>query len=273
MNWRSIAHVNLQTMTKLWNDSFEGYTVPIELTEEQLQHRIESLNLSSKSSFIAEVNNENAGIVLYGEEMFKGKKTAWIGGMGVIKPLRQHGVGKAMVEKTIEMARNDGIEQLHLEVIQGNVKAQKLYAQTGFEQVSEVSIGQLEVKQPFKKRVGLTLKLAKKNNHHEERQPKDTVWQNRLSRGYELYDIYVEQSCIGYLYWEKDKATIKQISLVMPKEELFEGVFAELVEQHQLSVLYFSNIDIKQPLYHFLTKYHYEERLRQSHMYFRFNKS
>lgn len=270
MNWRSIAHLNLQTMTKLWNDSFEDYTVSVELTEEQLQHRIESLNLSPKSSFIAEVNNENVGIVLYGEEIFKGKKTAWIGGMGVVKPFRQHGLGKAMVEKTIKMARNDGIEQLHLEVIQGNDKAQKLYSQTGFELLTEVSVGQLEVKSPFKKRTGLTLQLTTRTALHEEREPSETVWQNRLSRGYELYDIYVEQTYIGYLYWQQERATIKQISLIMPKEELFEGVLAELIEQQQLNALYFSNIDVKQPLYHFLTKYHYEEQLRQSHMYYRF---
>lgn len=266
MNWQSLANLNLKTMTKLWNESFEDYTVPIELTEEQLQQRIESLNLSTSASFIAEVNNEQAGIVLYGEEIFKGRKTAWIGGMGVIKPLREHGVGKAMVEKTIDMAKIDGIQQLHLEVIQGNDRAQQLYEKTGFELLSEVSIGSLVRPLHFQQLDNLIVEKASVKERHEDLEAADTVWQNRLQRGYELYDIRLDGEYIGYVSLQRNIATIKQISLKNPTAELFSAVLSELYDSEQLNELNFSNIDVKQPLYQFLLNNNYEEKLRQSHM-------
>lgn len=272
MNWQSLANLNLKTMTKLWNDSFEDYATPIELTEEQLQQRIDRLNLSPSASFIAEVNNEQAGIVLYGEELFKGKKTAWIGGMGVIKPLRQHGVGKAMVEKTIEMAKVDGIEQLHLEVIHGNTRALHLYIKTGFELLNEVSIGSLKDQPYFEKIPQLVVEKTSVMSEHSHTEAMDTVWQNRLQRGDTLYNIVVEGQYAGYVYWQEELATVRQLYLKEPTEQLFIGVVSQLFEQQQLKEINFSNIDVKQPLYQFLIRNGYEQSLRQSHMYYTFNK-
>lgn len=81
MNWRVLVNVQLPPTIKVWNEHFEDYVLPLELTE---------------------------------EELFHGQQTVWIGGVWVIKPFRQQGVGNVMVQKTIEMADVAGIATLHI---------------------------------------------------------------------------------------------------------------------------------------------------------------
>ncbi len=53
-------------------------------------------------------------------------------GMGIIKQYRGKGIGKKLVEKSIESAKRLGVEKLELEVFDTNEIAKKLYKRMGF---------------------------------------------------------------------------------------------------------------------------------------------
>ncbi|MBQ0141127.1 MAG: GNAT family N-acetyltransferase [Kurthia sp.] len=266
MNWRALIHFQLPTMTQVWNDSFEDYVIPIELTEDELQQRITYLNLSDKASFIAEVGDQQAGIVLYGEELFQGHQTAWIGGMGVIKPFRQHGVGKAMVQKTIEMAKQDGISTLHLEVIVGNVEAEKLYHSSGFVEVNRTTVGQVEMTNAFKNTINLQLEDAVITSKHQQLESTNTIWQNRLNRKNQLKRVTVDAKEIGYFYWNEDKKQLHQLQLINYDTAIFDGILSKLYELYGEFSFSISNLDIEHPLINFLKVHGYQEKLQQRHM-------
>lgn len=272
MRWRPLESLQLSRLAKLWNESFEDYIIPIELSEEQLQQRINTLHLSPTSSFIAEVEDTEAGIVLYGEEIFHGKSTAWIGGMGVIKPMRQHGVGKAMIEKTIDMARVDGIDQLHLEVIKENVKAEKLYKKSGFDYLHEVTVGSLAIDKHFLNTMNVQLVSSEITEEHIGLEPEKTVWQNRLNRKLQLQNIVINGENKGYVYWHEQTGVLRQLELIEPNDMLFSSVFAKLHENSGQNHLKISNVNVEHPLYDFLLNHHYVEELRQIHMCYFFKK-
>lgn len=272
MKWRTLESLQLPRLANLWNEIFEDYVTPIELNEEQLQQRINTLHLSPSASFIAEVEDTQAGIVLYGEEIFHHKSTAWIGGMGVIKPMRQHGVGKAMIEKTIEMAKQDGIEQLHLEVIKGNVQAEKLYKLNGFQHLHEVSVGWLPIDERFLNEVKLDLVASKVTEEHIGLEPENTVWQNRLSRNFQLQNIEIDGENKGYIYWQEQPGILKQLHLEEMNELHFSSVFAKIYEKYGQFNLKISNVNVEHPLYTFLINNGFVEELRQIHMCYYFSK-
>ena len=57
---------------------------------------------------------------------------AWIGGLGVIPSFRGQGTGRRLMEAAEEAARLRGVEEIILEVIEGNSAASRLYARLGY---------------------------------------------------------------------------------------------------------------------------------------------
>ena len=53
-------------------------------------------------------------------------------GMGIVKEFRRQGIGTKLIYRTIDHARENGIEKVELEVYDSNVVARKLYERLGF---------------------------------------------------------------------------------------------------------------------------------------------
>ncbi len=68
----------------------------------------------------------------------------WIGGLGIVPEARRQGFGRALMEAVHEQARSRGIEEISLEVIEGNDAAFRLYENLGYELLRWVEIGSLE---------------------------------------------------------------------------------------------------------------------------------
>ncbi|MEG0381057.1 MAG: GNAT family N-acetyltransferase [Kurthia sp.] len=267
MKWRALENFDVTTMTDLWNRSFEDYIVPINMSEEDFMTRINTLNLSTKTSVIAELDDEKVGMMLYGEEEFKGEKTAWIGGMGVIKSMRQHGVGKEILLKTIELAKDEEVDKLFLEVIEGNERAIKLYTKMGFTLINKVSVGKIKLTSAYKKKDFLELKVsAAIENWQRNLEPLETAWQNRLARNYNMYTILLNKEEVGYLYWIEESFSLKQLILKEPTQNIVEGVLALLYEKFGEVQVNVGNFNMEQKEYAFLIQLGMNENLRQLHM-------
>ncbi|GEK33707.1 GNAT family N-acetyltransferase [Kurthia sibirica] len=266
MKWHALTNFDLAMMTELWNRSFEDYFVAINLSEEDFLHRMESLNLSSKQSLVVEFDDEHAGMVLYGEEKFKNQQTAWIGGMGIIKALRQHGIGKEMLKKTIEIAKEDSVDALHLEVIIGNERAERLYRKEGFDVVNRVGVGTLAVLPSFRDDEKLTLKSTSITDEHRAYEMTGTPWQNRLNRNYQLYAIMLQEHEIGYLYWIEEGYALKQLVFYDEHKPMVEAVLAELYKRFGAIQLAIGNYNIEDTTYDDLLELGMKEKLRQYHM-------
>ena len=68
--------------------------------------------------------------------------------LGVNAEFSGQGIAKKMVQKVIEMARKDGIKAIRLDVLEGNLPAEKAYTKMGFQY--------LETKQMFYEDTGWT---------------------------------------------------------------------------------------------------------------------
>jgi ribosomal protein S18 acetylase RimI-like enzyme len=78
--------------------------------------------------FVAVVNSEVVGFV----DIRLRQKTAKLMGMAVDEKFRSHGVGSALIRKTIEFATEKGRKTLYLNVRCDNLTAMNFYKRQGF---------------------------------------------------------------------------------------------------------------------------------------------
>lgn len=107
--------------------------------EEERDFSIEKFTsqFQSKDSFTygAFDKEELVGILTFHqEELSKLKHRAHFGGMYVSTSKRGLGIGRTLMEKSIEKAKSiEGLEQIYLAVVSTNESAKKVYASMGFE--------------------------------------------------------------------------------------------------------------------------------------------
>lgn len=109
----------------------EEFTLTVEQEADFLQKEIDFPN----SLMIAcEVEGEIAGnCSISGNKLYKNRHRADLG-ISLIQKYWHLGIGTAMFEELIRIAKENGIEQLELEVMEGNDRAIQLYKKFGFVQ-------------------------------------------------------------------------------------------------------------------------------------------
>jgi GNAT superfamily N-acetyltransferase len=135
---KRLSECSLEEGVKAWNVGFEGYFFDATTTVENFVNRLVLEGLSPRLSVVAFHDNEPIGIVKNGIRVFNGKKLAWNGGTGVAKDFRKHGVGRALMEETFNIFREDGVEHATLEAISDNQKAISLYEKLGYQTVDDL---------------------------------------------------------------------------------------------------------------------------------------
>jgi len=114
-------------------EAFSDYLVPLRMTEPQFENHLAQNAVDIRRSVGAFSDGKLVGYTLNGFGSWKGKKTAYDAGTGVIPAYRRQGIGKAMFKFLLPYFKTQGIEQMLLEVICNNEKAVRLYRNLGFE--------------------------------------------------------------------------------------------------------------------------------------------
>lgn len=124
------------TLVNAFNAGYEGYIVPVSLSAEQMRAHIDRYNIDLNASRLAYDGDQPVGVALLG---IRGRR-GWVGGVGVSPAYRGKGVGRGLMESLIASARSRHLEQLQLEVIEGNTNAYQLYRKLAFKQVNHLLI-------------------------------------------------------------------------------------------------------------------------------------
>lgn len=135
---------------KAWNKGFEGYYFDATTTPENFINRLASEGLSPDLSIVAFRDNEPVGIVKNGIRQVNGKRFAWNGGTGVASELRNQGMGYLLMEETLKIYREEGVNLATLEAISDNERAIALYKKLGYEIVDELVHLELKGSHSFK---------------------------------------------------------------------------------------------------------------------------
>src|SRR4051812_32013581 len=86
-----------------WNTGFEGYFVNLNMTHEMFLKRFPMEDLKPSLSVAAFYDGEPAGLIVNGIRTVNGTKIAWNGGTAVATKFRKQGVGRALINATLDI--------------------------------------------------------------------------------------------------------------------------------------------------------------------------
>ncbi len=124
----STATITLHALAQLLTDSYQGYYIPLRMTEEQLHQHVVHYNIDLERSRIAIIDGQPVGLGFLGRREQRG----WIGGLGVIASHRRQGIAHQIMRDLIQQAQQMDLSQIQLEAITLNTPAIALYEALGF---------------------------------------------------------------------------------------------------------------------------------------------
>lgn len=133
----------------IWNASFEDYQVNMSMDLNLFIRRAAFEELDFEGSVVMYVDDEPAGITMNGYRKYGGEWRAWNGGTGIVKTRRGQGLGRHLIEASLNTYRTRGVNTALLEVFIQNEPAVRLYKSCGYEEFERlrfmVSSEKLEV--------------------------------------------------------------------------------------------------------------------------------
>ena len=125
---RPATEFTVLTLSTLMAGAFEGYVVTIPDDPAAFAARVRAEQIDLHASLIACMDGEPVGLGLIARR----GEDARLAGMGVRKAWRGQGVARALLDRLLADARARGEARMHLEVIEGNDPAIRLYETAGF---------------------------------------------------------------------------------------------------------------------------------------------
>jgi GNAT superfamily N-acetyltransferase len=242
ITFKRLTACKIEEAISAWNRGFEGYFVQMEMMPELFFSRLVNEGLSLNHSLVGFDADEPIAIVLNGFRVIDGKKTAWNGGTGVAVTYRGKGVSRILMEETLRVYREEGIEVATLEAIKENEKAIRLYQKAGYE-ITDTLVyltGAPEINPHAGIITSQTIRPEQlaKLAIYKENVPWQCQWQSAKSGEAQVY--YDSQNKpIGYALYKRlwnEKGELEKVFLyqfLLRKDiskELVNTIFAEITE-------------------------------------------
>jgi ribosomal protein S18 acetylase RimI-like enzyme len=118
-------------LADLMTRSFEGYLVPVNITEPVMHNMIRRDGIDLTSSRVLMRDDEPVGLAMIARRGW----TCRLAAMGITTSARSGGVGTWAMEQLIAEAKGRSEKQMFLEVIEQNTAGVKLYEKVGFTKI------------------------------------------------------------------------------------------------------------------------------------------
>lgn len=135
---KKLSNCTLVEANEAWNYGFEDYYVNLQMSVNQFTFRLGQDEISPDYSFVAFSHGLPVGLLLNGIKVLNGKKWGWNGGTCVVPTHRRSGVGRALMNATMELYRNEGVDIATLEAFSINQKAISLYEEYGYKKMDRL---------------------------------------------------------------------------------------------------------------------------------------
>lgn len=139
IEYKTLEGVDFTELYNGFSKAFADYFVSFDMGLEQFASKmLKRKSYHPEISVGAYVAGQMVGFVFNGLRDFKGLKTAYDCGTGIMPEHRSKGIGNEILKVTEEILLKKGVQQYLLEVIQENEPAIKLYKKQGFEITREL---------------------------------------------------------------------------------------------------------------------------------------
>ncbi|MGP4077374.1 GNAT family N-acetyltransferase [Halobacillus sp. K22] len=252
MNIKSMLHCSIHDALTAMNEGFQDYSIDIQMTVDEFIQTMASKKLSPEYSFVAYDGETPVGIILNGIQQVDGKRMSYNGGTAVHPDYRGKGVGRELVQHSVDLFKEKQVEVSTLEAISDNTGAIRLYEKYGYSIHDRLST----MRMMFEERedASYTVELITLSEWKELDVPEEPVpWQNKIPfvDHQEIYSIKDNGKTRGYLVLSQQLnkfLTLFQLQAV-DEEASYDSLLSS-VEHHfsgYRSVAF--NVPLKHPVY------------------------
>ncbi len=132
MEIRSLNQTPLRTIVDCLLIAFEDYFVPMPSDVNYWADRFKGARVDLALSYGAFEGERLVGFIIHGIDVYKGQRTAFNTGTGVIPAFRSRKIVDQIYAYSLPKLKEQGITQCALEVIQDNHRAIRVYERIGF---------------------------------------------------------------------------------------------------------------------------------------------
>lgn len=138
MEIRLLRGVPVPQILEVFNSAFSDYTIPMKLDLETFEWKVMVEGIDYASSAGAFKDGRLVGFILHGLDEFNGHKRVFNAATGVIPFERGQRLVDKMYSYILPVLKSKGYTHHQLEVLDGNIKAEKAYITTGFSHSRDV---------------------------------------------------------------------------------------------------------------------------------------
>lgn len=173
-----VTDVRFADFVVAFNTAYQDYIVPIQIDIDQMRQIVRRDSVDLSASRVVLADDEIVAITM----LAKRGKRGWIGGVGVVPEHRGKGIGRMMMQEIINVAKEDGLEAVELEVIDTNTPAYNLYLSLGFKTLRRLLIlAQNEVPPLVEEIPVRRVSSAHALHFHQDFHQLPSPWQRHLS--------------------------------------------------------------------------------------------
>lgn len=148
MTIHTLKSIAIQDLVQVFNASFEGYFIPIQLNETVLLDKIKAENIFLEYSVGISINNQLVAFILIGIDSKNNQMLSYNAGTGVIPEFRGQHLTQKMYDYLLPLLHKNNIRNHYLEVITQNQKALKIYESIGYQITKKVTCFKGKINEP-----------------------------------------------------------------------------------------------------------------------------
>ena len=259
MQYEVASKFSEEELVKAHNDVFVDYEGVGELSLEIFQAINVQRGVKYEYSVVAVEDDKIVGLILNAVREYKGIKTGYDCGTGVIPDMRGKGIAKAMFEEVKKILLSIDVHKYVLEVIQTNEKAFNLYKNQGFKIIREFDcLGgkreEFESELPQINIEDAQFSVHSTNEYAWEKvelfQKYPPSWQNsndsmKYSPRHKVLELTDGSSLVGYMVYNPRSGEIGQIGAENIQESGKKMISYLLAQNAQIQQVYHINVDTK----------------------------
>ena len=130
------SRFTIEQLTAAYNNTRVDYLVPLPMNAARLADYIRQYDVDLDRSVVVVAEGEMVGLGMLGVR----PRRAWITRLGVLPVMRRRGIGRAMADALLAVARRTDVDETILEVIANNTPASHLFLSCGFRETGELLV-------------------------------------------------------------------------------------------------------------------------------------
>ncbi|MEI4770547.1 GNAT family N-acetyltransferase [Psychrobacillus sp. FJAT-51614] len=150
ITFKTMESLSFKVAHELFINGFEGYFIPMKMSLDAFVARMGNEGLSPELSIVMYDEDYPIGFVLQGVREVEGQKIAWNGGTGIIPAYRGKKHGTVLMEKAVDLLKQQNVSIASLEALSVNKPAIKLYENVGYEVIDTLHFLEAEGVLPYK---------------------------------------------------------------------------------------------------------------------------